>query len=250
MSDADGAYYERLGVDPSASQVEIRRAYRQLARETHPDRNPNDPQAEARFRRVKAAYDVLGDPAKRARYDRQLRAQTGGAPAAVTASSIGETGCVTYYLPRVGIGLLATIAFFVLDAFEVWRADDPQMLWTAVAGVSVVVGGVAVLIFRLFPDTSDDYAVRFSTDDVRVWNEQQMVLRLPWTAVAAIQFDGDTETLVLQVRPRAAAGLSASPPAIPRVDRTGDVVRVAINLAQTDVRRPALHRILRHVQAA
>ena len=156
---------------------------------------------------------------------------------------------MTYYLPRVGIGLLATVAFFVLDAFDVWRVDDPQTLWTAVAGVSVVVGGVAVLIFRLFPDTSDDYAVRFSTDDVRVWNEQQMVLRLPWTAVVTFRFDGATETLVLQVRPEAAAGLAASPPAVPRVERTEGGVQVAINLAHTDVRRPSLFLILQYVQA-
>lgn len=63
-------HYEVLGVDRDASPDEIKRAFRRLARATHPDANPDDPSSEARFRQVAEAYEVLSDPEKRARYDR------------------------------------------------------------------------------------------------------------------------------------------------------------------------------------
>src|SRR5690606_30293281 len=63
--------YSVLGVDKKASQDEIKKAYRKLARRYHPDRNPGDKAAEARFKEISAAYDVLGDADKRKEYDRQ-----------------------------------------------------------------------------------------------------------------------------------------------------------------------------------
>jgi molecular chaperone DnaJ len=63
-------YYAALGVARDASQDDIKRAFRRLARETHPDANPADPSAEERFREVAEAYEVLSDPRKRAAYDR------------------------------------------------------------------------------------------------------------------------------------------------------------------------------------
>ena len=63
-------YYRILDVERDASRDEIKRAFRRLARESHPDANPDDPTAEARFRQVAEAYEVLSDPERRARYDR------------------------------------------------------------------------------------------------------------------------------------------------------------------------------------
>ncbi|MCH8051560.1 MAG: J domain-containing protein, partial [Chloroflexi bacterium] len=63
-------YYGALGVKRSASQKEIKAAFRRLARKLHPDLNPGDAAAESRFKEINAAHDVLGDEEKRAKYDR------------------------------------------------------------------------------------------------------------------------------------------------------------------------------------
>lgn len=62
-------YYKILGVDKSASQQEIKKAYRKLAAKYHPDKNPDDPSAEEKFKEVGEAYEVLKDPEKRKLYD-------------------------------------------------------------------------------------------------------------------------------------------------------------------------------------
>jgi curved DNA-binding protein len=63
-------YYKTLGVERNASEDDIRKAYRKLAMKYHPDRNPNDKQAEEHFKEINEAYQVLSDTKKRAHYDR------------------------------------------------------------------------------------------------------------------------------------------------------------------------------------
>lgn len=74
----DRDLYADLGVSPDASEEEIKKAYRRLARQYHPDANPEDPEAEERFKAVSEAYTVLSDPDERARYDRARRSPGGG----------------------------------------------------------------------------------------------------------------------------------------------------------------------------
>src|SRR3954464_9104415 len=62
--------YEQLGVKKGATEAEVKKAYRKLAKELHPDRNKDNPAASARFSKVTQAYDILTDKDKRARYDR------------------------------------------------------------------------------------------------------------------------------------------------------------------------------------
>lgn len=112
-------YYAILGVDRSASPDDIKRAYRRLARESHPDANPDDPHAEERFKQISEAYQVLSDPGARQRYD--------------TFGSAGNAG------PTMGgFGDLGDImeAFFGGSPFG--RARGPRS--SAVAGQDVGLG--------------------------------------------------------------------------------------------------------------
>jgi curved DNA-binding protein len=62
-------YYKALGVNKTTSEKEIKAAFRRLAKQCHPDANPNDPKAEDRFKEINEAYEVLSDPVKRKKYD-------------------------------------------------------------------------------------------------------------------------------------------------------------------------------------
>jgi len=106
-------YYATLGVPRTATQAEIKKAYRKLARESHPDRHPGDTTAERRFKEVNEAHAVLSDPAKREKYDRfgrdwEAYARAGAAAGAAGGPRAGDPfgpgGPFAGYAARSGTG--------------------------------------------------------------------------------------------------------------------------------------------------
>jgi molecular chaperone DnaJ len=91
-------HYATLGVPKKASQDEIKKAYRKLARRYHPDTNPDDKQAEARFKEISQAHDVLGDPEKRKQYD------SGTGPFATSAGGPGFGGFSNFEFDSSSMG--------------------------------------------------------------------------------------------------------------------------------------------------
>ena len=77
-------YYKILGISESATDAEIKKAYRNLAKQFHPDKNPDNATAEARFKEVSEAYDVLGDSTKKKKYDELRRYSHGGGPGSMS----------------------------------------------------------------------------------------------------------------------------------------------------------------------
>jgi len=87
MAAAEPDYYLLLGVSEAATEAEIRTAYRRAARDCHPDVNPTDPTAAERFKSIQRAYDVLGDPVRRAQYRRPVPSSAG-----TSAAATGQDG--------------------------------------------------------------------------------------------------------------------------------------------------------------
>jgi len=123
-------YYDILGVSRNASQEEIKKAYRRLAMQYHPDRN-KDPEATERFKEINEAYEVLSDPEKRMAYDRFGHAGGGAPPGGFTDfgdfagfgdifeeffSGFGMRGAAARRRPRRGADLRYELTISVQEA--------------------------------------------------------------------------------------------------------------------------------------
>ena len=101
MANGETDYYVLLGVERTAGQDEIKKAYRRLARELHPDANP-DPEAEARFKLVSEAYETLSDPDRRARYDAYGDPRMGGMGGSVFDTNGGLGDLFDVFFSQMG----------------------------------------------------------------------------------------------------------------------------------------------------
>jgi hypothetical protein len=239
-------YYARLGVRPSASAADIRDAYRQRARETHPDRNPDDPDAAERFQKVKEAYQVLRDPERRARYD-NARSARRRVPDGLTINQQAPAGCGGYVW-RVLAGMLAFGLFLVMEAMGVWAAD----LWTIVIGVSaasLVAGLIAVVVAHQFPDEATDVLLRLTSERILMRADGHTTFRIGWADVEAVRIRDDGWTLELVVAPAAARALRPVPPVLVAVESRRDTALLRLDLSDTDVPRDVLLTFLRGTDA-
>lgn len=235
-------YYARLGVRPAASADEIRRAYRQKARETHPDHNPDDPRAAERFRRIKEAYRVLRDPERRARYD-DVRVAGRRVPNGLTITQQAPAGCGGY-LWRVFAGLVAVGLFFVLEAIGVWATADAWTITAAVGITSLLAGFLAMVVARWFPDEATDVSMRLTGEGLTLWADGHAVLQVGWERVRRVRLHDDW-SLEMDVEHTVMEGLRPVPPVLVAVDARSDHGRLRLDLSETDAPRDALLTFLR-----
>ena len=129
--------YETLGISRDASQDDIKRRYRQLAKELHPDLNPDKPDVAERFSEVTAAYDILSDPEKRGQYDRgEIDAKGHERPQQQFYRDFADTQDSAKYYRREGFPDDEALHAFFSDLFQ-GRSDDRRSFRMRARGADV-----------------------------------------------------------------------------------------------------------------
>jgi len=135
--------YNALGLSREASQDDIQQAHRKLVRKYHPDTNPEDPQAEERFKEIQQAYEVLSDEKKRREYDEGLRTSSRGSPGRARSR---ESSRESSSRPRARAGARAGVGTTYTSSGHVSRNRGPLFSLGYLLGIALVTLAVALLV--------------------------------------------------------------------------------------------------------
>lgn len=216
-------YYQTLGVPRNASPNDIKSAYRRLARRYHPDVNPDDPAAEARFKEINEAHEVLSDPKKRQQYDRfgSNWRRTGSFDEAFRQSGVRMEGVGDLF----GGGASGFSDFFEALFGGQARAQRPQQAnveeTLQVSLREVLEGGRRALTMRV---PSPDGSVRQRRIDVTIPRGVRDGQRLRVAGEGAVRTDGSRGDLFLRVRVTDEAGFK----------RRGDDLETEVSIGLTE----------------
>ena len=238
-------YYARLGIDAEAAGDDVRKAYRRVAREVHPDRNPGDPDAALRFRRVREAYEVLSDDEARRRYDAQ-RTSTVTSTGLTAHPDLGS-GCFAYAAWRVLVGVIAAVIFVVLEMAGMWELHDAETTTWAIIGAVVVAGVLAFAAAHSFENEASDYSVQFKPQHVTVYVQGHPWARVKWGDVHRLAVDPGRQQVELRTSPSAGQGIREQPPIIRSVRPANGEVRVTLDFSGTDLSVGAIYRFAQTV---